>query len=101
MVDRKPIRERGKLQLSRYFQELKKGDFVAISREKTVAVNFKKRLQGITGVVEGRRGKAYIVKFKDGNKEKRLLVEPIHLKKIKQITSKTENKIKSEVKKTK
>jgi large subunit ribosomal protein L21e len=101
MVDRKPVRERGKLQLSRYFQELKEGDFVAISRERTVAVNFKKRLQGITGVVEGRRGKAYIVKFKDGNKEKRLLVEPIHLKKIKQIPSKTENKIKSEIKKTK
>jgi large subunit ribosomal protein L21e len=92
MVDRKPVRERGKLQLSRYFQELKEGDFVAISREKTIAVNFKKRLQGITGVVEGRRGKAYMIKFKDGNKEKRLLIEPIHLKKIKQITSKTDKK---------
>ena len=99
MVDRKPVRERGKLQLSRYFQELKEGDFVAISRERTLAVNFKKRLQGITGVVEGRRGKAYMIKFKDGNKEKRLLVEPIHLKKIKQISSKPEKKIKPDTKK--
>ncbi|MEK6913685.1 MAG: 50S ribosomal protein L21e [Nanoarchaeota archaeon] len=85
MVDRKPIRKRGKLQLSRYFQELKEGDFVAISREQTVASAFPKRLQGITGVVEGKRGRAYMIKIKDGNKEKRLLIEPIHLKKIKQI----------------
>jgi len=84
MVNKKPVRERGKLQLSRFFQELKEGDFVAISREKTMPVNFKKRLQGITGVVEGRRGKSYMIKFKDGNKEKRLLIEPIHLNKIKQ-----------------
>ncbi len=85
MTGKKPIRTRGKLQLSRYFQELNKGDFVAISRESAVQSNFQKRLQGITGLVEGRRGKVYIVKIKDGNKEKKILIEPIHLKKIKQI----------------
>ena len=84
MVNKKPIRTRGKLQLSRYFQELNEGDFVAISREQSVPVNFEKRFQGITGIVEGKRGKAYIVKIKDGNKEKKILIEPIHLKKIKQ-----------------
>jgi large subunit ribosomal protein L21e len=86
MVDRKPVRKRGKLQLSRYFQELKEGDFVAISREPTVQSAFPKRFQGTTGIVEERRGKSYMIKIKDGNKEKRLLIEPIHLKKIKQIT---------------
>ena len=85
MVNKKPVRTRGKLQLSRYFQELNEGDFVAISREQSVPINFEKRFQGITGVVEGKRGKAYIVKIKDGNKEKNILLEPIHLKKIKQI----------------
>jgi len=84
MVNKKPVRTRGKLQLSRYFQELNEGDFVAISREQSVPINFEKRFQGITGVVEGKRGKAYIVKIKDGNKEKKILIEPIHLKKIKQ-----------------
>jgi len=83
MVNKKSVRIRGKLQLSRYFQELDKGDFVAISREQSVPVNFGKRFQGITGIVEGKRGKTYIVKIKDGNKEKRILIEPIHLKKIK------------------
>jgi large subunit ribosomal protein L21e len=85
MANRKPIRTRGKLQLSRYFQRFKEGDFVAISREPAVQSNFKKRLQGITGIVEGRRGKAYMIKIKDGNQDKRILIEPIHLKKIKQI----------------
>jgi large subunit ribosomal protein L21e len=85
MVDRKPVRKRGKLQLSRYFQILKKGDFVAISKEKTVQSCFPKRFQGITGEIEEKRGRSYMVKIKDGNKEKRLLMEPIHLKKIKLI----------------
>jgi len=85
MVDKKPIRTRGKLQLSRYFQILKPGDFVAISRERTIASVFPKRVQGITGEIESKRGRSYMVKIKDGNKEKRLLIEPIHLKKIKQI----------------
>jgi len=85
MVNKKPFRTRGKLQLSRYFQEFNEGDFVAISREQSIPINFEKRLQGVTGIVEGKRGKAYIVKIKDGNKEKKILIEPIHLKKIKQI----------------
>jgi ribosomal protein L21E len=88
MANKKPVRTRGKIQLSKYFQELKEGDFVAISREKSVPVNFNKRLQGITGIVEGKRGRAQIVKVKEGRKEKRILVEPIHLKKIKQIKGK-------------
>jgi large subunit ribosomal protein L21e len=85
MTNRKPVRTRGKLQLSRYFQELKIGDFVAISREPAVQSSFPERLQGITGVVKEKKGKVYIIKIKDGNKEKDILIEPIHLKKIKQI----------------
>ncbi len=84
MVNKKLIRTRGKLQLSRYFQRLDEGDFVAISREQSIPINFPKRFQGLTGVVEGKRGKAYIVKIKDGNQDKRILIEAIHLKKIKQ-----------------
>ena len=83
MSKRKKIRTRGKLQLSRYFQELNKGDSVAIVREPAVQSSFPKRLQGKTGKIEGSRGKAYIVKIKDQDKEKRFLIEPIHLKKIK------------------
>lgn len=85
MAKRKKIRTRGKLQLSRYFQELKNGDFVSISREPAVQSSFPERFQGITGIVESKRGKSYIVKIKDRNKYKKILIEPIHLKKIKKI----------------
>ena len=82
-MKRKPIRTRGKLQLSKYFQELKKGDFVAVVKEQAMQPSFPARLQGKTGVVEGKRGKSYFVSIKDQNKEKKFLIEPIHLKKIK------------------
>lgn len=85
MANKKPIRTRGKLQLSRYFQNFKEGDFVAISREPAVASNFPKRFQGLTGIVEGSRGKSYIVRIRDHNEYKKIIIEAIHLKKIKQI----------------
>ncbi len=83
MAGRKKVRTRGKIQLSRYFQELKIGDAVAVIREKAVQSRFPERLQGRTGIVESKRGKAFMVKLKDQNKEKRFIIEPIHLKKIK------------------
>jgi ribosomal protein L21E len=83
-MNRKKVRTRGKLQLSRWFQELKKGDFVAVTKEPSVNSNFPARLQGRTGVIEDRKGKVYLIKIKDQDKEKKFLIEPIHLKKIKQ-----------------
>jgi len=84
MVRRKKVRTRGKLQLSRYFQELEKGNRVAVVKEKSVRSSFPERIQGRAGTVEGKRGASYMVKIKDGKKEKNFLIEPIHLKKIKQ-----------------
>jgi len=84
MVKRKAVRTRGKLSLSTYFQELKEGDAIAVIKERSIKSSFPERLQGRTGVVEGKRGKSYIVKIKDQNKEKKFIIEPIHLKKIKQ-----------------
>ena len=83
MVKTKQVRTSGKIQLSRYFQEFEEGDFVSIVKELSVNSNFPERIQGRTGVVEGRRGRAYIVRINDHKNEKRFLVEPVHLKKIK------------------
>ena len=85
MVKKKKVRTRGKLKLSRYFQNLVKGDSVAVVKEPAVQSAFPKRLQGRTGSIEEKRGKAYFVTIKDHNKKKRFLIEPIHLRKIKQI----------------
>jgi len=86
MARRKKERTRGKIQLSRFFQELKEGEFVSVVREPSLKFNFPERLQGRTGSIESKRGKAYVVKIKDNNKEKKFLIEPIHLKKIKMST---------------
>ena len=79
----KKTREKGKIRLSKYFQELKVGDRVSIVREPSQRAGFPERMQGKTGIVEGKRGKAYIVKLKDYIKDKLFIIEPIHLKKIK------------------
>jgi len=83
MVRRKKVRTRGKIQLSKYFQELKEGDLVAVVKERAIKSSFPSRMQGKTGSIEEKRGKAYMVKIKDQAKEKLFLIEPIHLKKIK------------------
>jgi ribosomal protein L21E len=83
MIKRKQVREKGKIRLSVYFQELGEGDKVAIVREHSVRASFPGRMQGKTGVIESRRGKAYIVKIKDNRQEKRYIIEAVHLKKIK------------------
>ncbi len=88
MAERKKIRTKGKLQLSKYFQKFKEGDRVAIIREISQRPSFPARLQGKTGVVIDRRKGAYFISLKDQNKEKKYLIKPIHLKKIKTIKKK-------------
>lgn len=85
MGKKKSLRTRGKLKLSRYFQQLNNGEAVAVKKEVSIKSSFPDRIQGRTGIIEGPKGKTYVVKIKDQNKEKRYLIEPIHLKKIKQI----------------
>jgi len=84
MVKQKKMKDRGKISLSKYFQEFKEGEAVAVVREASLTASFPKRLQGRTGNITGKRGKSYIVKILDKNKEKSFLMAPIHLKKIKQ-----------------
>ncbi len=85
MVERKKMREKGKLKFSEYFKKLSKGDYVAVVRDVSLRPKFPLRIQGRTGIVEEQRGKAYVVKIKDQSKEKQYLIEPIHLRKIKTI----------------
>ena len=84
MSKRKPVRTRGKLQISKWFQELKVGDSVAVVKEPSIKSSFPLRFQGRTGVIEGKRGKVFVINIKDQNKAKKFLIAPIHLKKIKQ-----------------
>jgi ribosomal protein L21E len=83
MLKRKHSRERGKVKFSRCFQDLKTGDRVSIVREHSFNPSFPKRIQGLTGVIAGKRGKDYLVKAFDFNEEKTYIINPAHLKKIK------------------
>jgi large subunit ribosomal protein L21e len=85
MVNRKPIRTRGKIPLSKYFQDFKEGDFVSVVRERSLNYSSPKRLQGRTGKVKGKKGRAYVVIIKDQTMEKEFIIPAIHLKKIKPI----------------
>jgi ribosomal protein L21E len=79
----KGAREKGKIKLSRMFQKLEPGDRVTVFRELSESGSFPARIQGNTGVVEKKVGRAYMVKIKDLGMEKRYIIKPIHLVKIK------------------
>ncbi|MBI4116945.1 50S ribosomal protein L21e [Candidatus Pacearchaeota archaeon] len=85
MANRKQIRARGNVPFSRYFQKLEQGEKVAFARERAMPSDVPGRFQGRTGEIEGKRGRFYIVKIKDSDKEKRFIIDPVHLIKIKQI----------------
>lgn len=82
MLSHKNPKTRGRFSLTKFFQEFKKGDHVAVSVELSVPFYYSDRLQGRTGTVISKKGSAYFVEIKDLNKPKRYLIKPIHLKKI-------------------
>jgi large subunit ribosomal protein L21e len=82
MIQRKNIKSRGKISLSKYFQELKNGEKVAVVREQSSEPKFPIRIQGKTGVVIGKKGESYIISLMDGNERKTFIIGAIHLKKI-------------------
>lgn len=82
MIQRKNIKSRGKISLSKYFQELKTGEKVAIVREQSSEPKFPIRIQGKTGVIVGKKGEAYVISLMDGNERKTFVIDAIHLKKI-------------------
>ena len=83
MIKRKNFKEKGKIKLSNYFQELKINERVAVIKEHSLNPKFPKKLQGRSGTVCGKRGSSYLVKINDINKEKTYIIHPVHLKKLK------------------
>ncbi|OIO81542.1 hypothetical protein AUJ84_00745 [Candidatus Pacearchaeota archaeon CG1_02_32_132] len=82
MLKHKRIREKGKIPFTKFFQKFNDGDYVAIARELNQNAGFPRRIQGRTGVVVCKRGRAYVVEIKDFNLPKQYVIKPVHLKKI-------------------
>lgn len=77
----KNVREKGKISLTKYFQEFKTGDRVYLVAEPSVHEGrFYPRFYGKSGIISGKRGKCYEVQIKDINKPKTIIAHPIHLK---------------------
>jgi len=78
----KKVRQKGKFSLRRFFQRLSEGDRVYLVAEPSVQKGmYFPRFHGKSGIIDGKQGSNYFVKIKDGSKEKRVLVHPVHLKK--------------------
>ena len=82
MLGRKRLRQKGKLGLSRAFADINEGDKVALVSDLSFSRGFPERFQGKTGTVIGKQGKAIIVSVYDGKREKKFIVQRIHLKKL-------------------
>lgn len=80
---KKPIRKKGKISITKYFQEFKEGDKVALKAEPAVQKGmYCLRFHGKQGIVKKQVGRCYEVAVKDFTKEKTVVVHPVHLKRI-------------------
>ncbi len=81
---KKHIRERGAIpKLSVILREYKIGEKVAIKIDSTFHYAMPhRRFHGLTGIVIGKRGRAYMVKVNLGKKEKILFATPEHLRPV-------------------
>ena len=79
---RKCIREKGAVPpLSRLMIEYRSGDRVHIIIDPAIHKSMPhRRYHGKTGIVVGRRGRAYIVQVRLGGKVKTLFIRPEHLR---------------------
>jgi len=82
MLKRKRIRTRGKISMSTFFQQFQEGDRVAIVRSLDLPADVPFRMQGKTGTVLNKRGRAYVVAVRDGNHLKQYIMLPIHLRRV-------------------
>ncbi len=79
----KRSRNKGKISHRAYLAEFKEGDRVALQYEPAVFKGtYCPRFAGKSGTITTKLGTCYEVKIKDMNKEKKIIVHPVHLKKI-------------------
>lgn len=77
------IRVREKTPITRYLQEFKIGKRVMIKPDPSSHRGMPfKRFFGRAGIVIDKKGKSYIIKIRDGKKEKNIIARPEHLKAI-------------------
>ena len=80
----KNIRAKGKMSLTRFLQSFNKGDQVVLKMEPSYQKGgYFPRFHGRSGIIKAKKGRCYDVAIKDINKNKIVLVHPVHLRRVK------------------
>ena len=79
----KSPRQKGKVSIRKFLQKFKEGDKVTLLAESAYQKGiYFRRFHGRIGIVTGKQGTCYYIDIKDINKAKRVLVHPVHLKRL-------------------
>jgi len=77
----KNYREKGKISLRAFFRKFIPGDKVVLKANTAHQGGmYASRFHGKAGVIGEKKGSCYYVSINDGNKSKKLIVHPVHLK---------------------
>ncbi|MFC1648400.1 50S ribosomal protein L21e [Nanoarchaeota archaeon] len=80
---RKAYKEKGKTPLRKHLQSFDVGDKVVLTAEPSVQGGiYDLKFHGKIAEVTGKQGACYNVQVQDGGKSKILIVNPVHLKKV-------------------
>ena len=81
---KKSIREKGKISITRFYQEFKEGDKVRLIAEPGYQKGmYHPNYHNKSGIILGKQGKCYKAVIKDQKKAKIIVVHPVHLRKEK------------------
>ena len=73
--------ERGRVNIGRIMHNYSEGDLVSIVLDGGQQKGMPhRRFQGMTGTIESKQGRAYVVTFSDKNKKKTVIARPEHLR---------------------
>ena len=79
----KSIRQSSRVRIRTFLQSFKEGEKVALKADSSYQRGmYHLRFHGKTGLIVGTNGTCYKVKIRDFQKEKTLIVHPVHLKKV-------------------
>lgn len=77
----KERRDKGKISLRNYFATYNEGDRVILKAEPAIQKGmYHPRFHGRTAEVVSKRGDCYVVKTMDKDKQKQVIVHPVHMK---------------------
>ena len=84
---KKPVKQRGKMSLRKYFETFEAGQKVVLKAEPSYHDGmYHPRFHGLVGIIDRKESEkydsCYRVTIKDFTKEKTLIVHPVHLKKL-------------------